>query len=211
MNLPTFDNHDPRIRYWELFLERDLDILPIYPLPEGYRFVFYRPGDRDSWIAIEQSAREFDSYNQGIAAWERYYGDHETELPQRMLFLEDVKTGEKVATATAFYDVIHGDTSGSAWLHWVAVRREYQGRGLSKPLVGKALRLMKELSYTHAKIPTQTTTWVAVKVYLDLGFLPTPESTKKAWEGWRILRALTDHPALKDFSPASVEEILVNP
>lgn len=208
MTLPVFDNHDPRIRYWELFLERDLEILPDCPLLEGYRFVFYRPGDRDSWIAIEQSAREFDSYDQGIAAWEKYYGSHEEELPQRMLFLEEEKTGEKVATATAFYDVIHGDASGSAWLHWVAVRRDCQGRGLSKPLVAKALSVMKELGYRHAKVPTQTTTWVAVKIYLDLGFLPTQQSAEKAREGWRVLRALTHHPALKDFPPVGIDEII---
>lgn len=211
MELPDFDNHDARIRYWELFLERGLERLPVYPLPEGYRFVFYRPGDRDSWIAIEQSAKEFDCYDQGIAAWERYYGDRQEELPQRMLFLEDEKTGEKVATATAFYDVVHGDTSGSAWLHWVAVRRDCQGRGLSKPLVAKALSVMKDLGYTHARIPTQTTTWLAVKIYLDLGFLPTPQSVEKAREGWRILRALTAHPALKDFPPASIDEIIIQP
>lgn len=208
MDLPVFDNHDARIRYQELFLERDLDRLPVCPLPEGYRFIFFRPGDRDSWIAIEQSAKEFASREDGLAAWERYYGDHEEELPRRMLFLEDIKTGEKVATATAFYDVIHGDPSGSAWLHWVAVRRDYQGRGLSKPLVARAMAVMRELGYTHAKIPTQTTSWVAVKVYLDLGFRPTSGNAETAREGWRIVRALTGHPALAAFPPAAPEEIL---
>ena len=37
-----------------------------YPLPEGYHFVFYKAGDRDSWIAIEQSAKEFDNYGEGL-------------------------------------------------------------------------------------------------------------------------------------------------
>lgn len=210
MDLPVFDNHDARIRYWELLLERDLDKLPVCPLPEGYRFTFYRPGDRDSWIAIEQSAKEFSSREDGLAAWGRYYGDHEEELPRRMLFLEDIKTGEKVATATAFYDVIHGDPSGSAWLHWVAVRRDCQGRGLSKPLVTQAMAVMRELGYTHAKIPTQTTSWVAVKVYLDLGFRPIPQNAANVRDGWRIVRALTGHPALAAFPPAAPEEILAD-
>ena len=54
-----FDNHDSRIKYYELMLERDLDYLPCFPLPDGYRFVFYRPGDCSSWIEIEKSAKEF--------------------------------------------------------------------------------------------------------------------------------------------------------
>ena len=48
-----------------------------------------------------------------------------------MVFVENV-AGEKVATATAYEDITGRDRSGSGWLHWVAVRREYQGRGLSK-------------------------------------------------------------------------------
>ena len=54
-----FTNHDDRIRYYPLLLERSLKELPSIPLPEGYRYVFYRPGDRDAWIDIEESAKEF--------------------------------------------------------------------------------------------------------------------------------------------------------
>jgi len=202
-----FDNLDDRIRYVELFLERDLDDLPSYPLPEGYRFVFYQPGDRDSWIAIEQSAKEFSCYENGAKGWDRYFGGHEKELPRRMLFIEN-SAGEKVATATAYYDVLHGDPSGSAWLHWVSVRRDCQGKGLSKPLIARAMEVMKGLGYDHAKIPTQTTSWVAVKVYLDLGFRPIPQNAENARDGWRIVKALTGHPALEEFSAAGMEDIL---
>ena len=63
-----FTNHDDRIRYYPLLLERSLKALPSIPLPEGYRFVFYRPGDRDTWIDIERSAKELSSYEEGIDA-----------------------------------------------------------------------------------------------------------------------------------------------
>lgn len=205
--LPRLDSLDERIRYCDLRLEQELAGLPEPPLPAGYRFVFYRPGDRESWIAVEQSAGEFDSREKGLAAWTRYYGGHEAELPDRMLFVENA-AGEKVATATAFYDVIHGDRSGDGWLHWVAVRREYQGRGISKPLILRALGRLRELGYTRACIPTQTTTWLAVKIYLDLGFRPTAQSAVEHREGWRIIRTLTGHPALGQFPPATVDEIL---
>ena len=99
-----FDNHDERIKYYELLLQRELAGIPVYPLPEGYRFVFYRPGDRDIWIDIETSAREFTSYDQGLASWNRYYQGKDEELVHRMVFIEN-KSGEKVATATAFYNI----------------------------------------------------------------------------------------------------------
>lgn len=203
-----FDNHDERIKYYELLLERALpEKLWEYPLPEGYRFVFYQPGDREAWIAVERSAKEFTSYEQGLEAWERYYGGKDGELVHRMIFIEN-SAGEKVATATAFYDILHRDTSGAGWLHWVAVRRSDQGRGLSKPLIARTLGVMKELGYARAKIPTQTTTWLACKVYLDFGFLPVAENAVHSRDGWRIIKALTAHPSLSMFEAAKEQEIL---
>lgn len=207
MSLPILDNHDPRIRYYELMLEGDITAVPEYPLPAGYRFALYQPGDRDTWIAIEQSAREFDDYAEGIDAWRRYYEGKEAELLTRMCFIENER-GEKVATATAFYDIYGRDTSGAGWLHWVAVRREDQGKGLSKPLITHVLAIMRALGQTRAKIPTQTTTWLACKVYLDLGFRPIPKNLINSRDGWRIIRRLTDHPALQDLPPAADEDVL---
>ena len=204
-----FDNNDRRIRYYELMLFRFLDDLPEHPLPAGYRFVRYGPGDRNDWIRIEQSAKEFASFGEGEAAWARYYGDREDELGGRMLFIE-TDGGEKVATACAMYDVFGRDRSGSAWLHWVSVRRDHQGRGLSKPLVTEALGIMKSLGYSRVVIPTQTYTWLAVKVYLDLGCRPIPENAVHSAAGWRIVRALTGHPALASFPPADMGEILAD-
>ncbi|MBQ9764884.1 MAG: GNAT family N-acetyltransferase [Lachnospiraceae bacterium] len=173
-------------------LERNISDIPQYNLPAGYKFVPYSDGDRDKWIDIEMSAKEFTGYEQGLEAWNRYYANCLDILPQRMFFVENGK-GEKIATATAFYDIHGRDTSGAGWLHWVAVKREYQGKGLSKPLITYVLNAMKELGYTRAKIPTQTNTWLACKVYLDLGFLPIKENLEHSYAGWRIIKDLTGH------------------
>lgn len=202
-----FDNNDKRIKYYELLLERDLDEIPLAVLPEGYHFVFYKDGDRDAWIDIEKSAKEFGSYSQGIQAWNKYYAARQDELPGRMVFIED-SNGIKVATATAFYNIYGLDKTGSAWLHWVAVRRGFQGHGLSKPLVLHTLDVMKGLGYKHVKIPTQTNTWLACKIYLDLGFLPIPENAVHSSFGWSIIRTLTGHPALSGFEPVIQDEII---
>ena len=202
-----FDNHDSRIRYYELVLERTLEDLPEQPLPEGYSFTTYKTGDRDTWIAIEQSAKEFSNREDGLKAWERYYALHEAILPERMFFVVN-PAGEKVATATAFFDIRREDDGVNGMLHWVAVRRDEQGKGLSKPLILKALHRMVELGYTRAVIPTQTTTWLACKVYLDLGFRPIPRNAERNRMGWRIVRTLTEHPALAEFEAVGMEEIL---
>ena len=202
-SLSLFDNHDPRLPYRELALDRALDGLPGFVLPEGFRFETYAPGDRDAWIDIEQSAREFDSRSEGEAAWERYYGGQEDALTGRMYFIAR-DSGEKVATATAWHDIRTADDGVNAMLHWVAVRREAQGLGLSKPMIIRVLRRMRDLGYRRVAVPTQTTTWLACKVYLDLGFLPIPRSAERSRDGWEIVRTLTDHPALANFARTDV-------
>lgn len=195
------DNVCKTLWYEELILRHELRDLSSPPLPDGYSFRFYRPGDEDAWLEIEQSAREFLSAEEGRQSWSRYFGGHEQELTQRMLFLLN-PAGRPVATATAYFDAM--DTQ-AGWLHWVAVRREEQGKGLSKPLVLRALSLLKEKGYPYACVPTQTTTWLAVKVYLDCGFFPL--NRQEAQRGWRIVRTLTNHPALAGFSPLPEEEL----
>lgn len=203
-----FDNHDSRIRYVELeFVRDDLSSIPYYALPKGYRFVFYQPGDRDAWIDIEKSAKEFSSYEQGLESWNRYYCGKEDSLPDRMVFIETAD-GKKVATATAYYDIYGKDRTDAGWLHWVAVRREFQGRGLARALISHTLGLMPGLGYDHAMLSSQTTTWLACKLYLDFGFRPDEESLEQNQIGWKILKSITHHPALADISAATEEEIL---
>lgn len=59
----TLDNLDKRLKYYHLVLRLPAEAeIPAYPLPEGFSFTTYADGDRDTWIAIEQSAKEFDRY-----------------------------------------------------------------------------------------------------------------------------------------------------
>ena len=204
----TFDNHDGRIQFYDLLLHRDnLNEIPEYKLPEDYRFVFYKPGDKDAWIEIEKSSKEFDTWEQGVAAWNKYYEGKDDELINRMVFVETLD-GQKVATASAFYDVEGKDQSGSGWLHWVAVRREHQGKGLSKPLISYVLSHLKKLGYQEVSIHTQTTTWLACRIYLDFGFYPMQDNAIKNHMGWSIVKTLTNHPSLSDFEQVSVNSIL---
>ena len=50
---------------------------------------------------------------------------------------------------------------------------------------------MKELGYEKVKIHTQTNTWLACKVYYDLGFRPEKESLVKNIFGWKMVSQLT--------------------
>ena len=197
-SLERFGNNDRRIPYYKLRLEQDLDDIKEIELPSEYHYENYTSGDRDIWIAIEKSAKEFAGREEGEAAWDRYFAGHEKELENRMFFVSD-SSGRKLATATAYFDIHTGDDGENGWLHWVAVHSDAQGLGLSKPLITHVLAHMKKLGYKKAVIPTQTYTWLACKLYLDLGFVPMKENAERNKMGWRIIKTLTDHPALDDF------------
>ncbi len=202
----TFRNRDTRIAFYKLLLENSLDEVKEVPLPEGFHYVNYSAKDQEQWIRIEQSAEEFASHREGERAWAKYFAGKEDELRNRMFFIVN-EAGEKVATASAFYNIYRGDDGVTGWLHWVAVRKEDQGKGLSRPLITHVLRHMKTLGYQRAVIPTQTTTWLACRLYLDLGFRPIPENAVSSATGWRIIRRLTGHPALSEFKEADDQEL----
>lgn len=211
-NLPAPDSchyktHDDSLCYIDLVFEGELNDIPGYELPEGYRFVTYKDGDKKDWIDIELSAEEVLSTEHGEECWQRYYGNAESLLPGRMYFIED-ETGNKVATATAFYD-IHGNAGpGEGQLHWVAVKKEAQGKGLSKPLITYVLGVMKELGYTSTKIHTQTNTWLACKVYADLGFRPEAKSISENRAGWKMVELLTNRKMLEEWDVYTIDRKL---
>ena len=65
------------LKYVNLYLvNNDLNNIPDYKLPDGYRFVFFSDGDEEDWVNIEISSGEFLSYEEGIEAFNHYYCDH---------------------------------------------------------------------------------------------------------------------------------------
>lgn len=186
----NYKTHDDSLCYIDLTFEGGLDAIPHYALPEGFCFVNYQSGDKAAWIDIELSAGEVLNPEHGQECWNRYYGKREAELPERMFFIEDTN-GNKIATATAFYDIHAGDSPKNGQLHWVAIKKEAQGKGLAKPLITHTLKKLKELGYDKIKIHTQTNTWLACKIYHELGFMPSEESFNKQRFGWKMVGLLT--------------------
>ena len=191
-----FESYDRRIKYYPLYMQRSLEDIPSFSLPGGFGFAFCSPDDRDAWIEIEMSAGECIDREEGLKYWNMYFESRKAELPGRMVFIEN-SGGEKVATATMLYDIQKGDNGEEAWLHWVAVKKDFQGKGLSKPLVSCVLNLMKASGYSSVKLSTHTWANLACRVYMDMGFRPCPESLSECPEGWRIIKTLTGHPALE--------------
>jgi GNAT superfamily N-acetyltransferase len=169
-----------------------LDTLPTARLPVGYGFRFFGRNDDRTWARIETAAGEFSTTDKALARFRREFGGYDAELTQRCLFLIG-PSGEDIGTAMGWFGAGPGVQSWGR-LHWVGIDPVWQGRGLSKPLVAEALRILGA-HHDRAYLTTQTTSAVAVKVYLDYGFVPCNVVDPQR-RGWRLMAETLRHPAL---------------
>ncbi len=151
-------------------IREDLKDIPEYELPEGYRFRMFEAGDEKTWANIETRVDEFKTEAAALERFGREFGDHIDEMGDRCLFIENAE-GEAIGTTTAWYGDLEGDGTIRGRIHWVGIVPEYQGRGLSKPLLSRAMDILAE-SHESAYLTSQTTSWQAVNMYLNFGFQP---------------------------------------
>ena len=137
-------------------------------LPVGYSFVFYQPGDEQAWAEIETSVCEFAQVSDATAYFARDYLPLQNELQRRTLFVQTAG-GEKVATFTAWWN--YTGVRRYPFMHWVAVKPEYQGLGLGKAIIAEGVRLMVAIEGDVVMyIPTQTWSHKAIRLYRWAGF-----------------------------------------
>lgn len=137
-------------------------------LPEGYTFRNYQEGDALHWARIESSVLEFDCVENAFDYFVRDYIPYSDELRRRCVFVVNPE-GLPVGTATAWFaqSILGYQPS----LHWVSVYPEYQGHGLGRAIVSKAMALFPILDpFQDVYLHTQTWSHVAVGLYHSLGF-----------------------------------------
>ena len=197
-------SYDNTIKYYELLMfYEDTSIYQKYSLPEGFHFEFYKDGDMNNWINIHIESGEFCAIEEGINIFHDFYDSFINELDKRCIFIVDDITNEKVGTATIslLSEKEYGYTGA---VDWVAIKRDYQGRKLSRPLITKILEIASELGHKDIILHTQTTTWLAAKLYLDFGFNILNKEEKI---GWSILKTLTNHSKLGEYEVLEKEDI----
>jgi len=200
--MKTYDN---RIKYFELLMKYD-DITNYkkYELPEGFHYEFYKPGDEEEWVNIHIESGEFTSVENGLKNFHDFYDSFIDELPRRCVFIVDDTTGEKIGTATISL-LKEAEYEYDGAVDWVAIKKSYQGKHLAKPLISKFMEIANDVGHNKLILHTQTTTWLAGKIYLDYGF---EILNKEERLGWSILKTLTNHPKLDEYDILSQEEII---
>jgi len=170
----------------------DLQGIPQFRLPEGFRMRTYHPGDENTWVKIQQISDDYNDVD--LAEFYRTYGSNLNAL-EDLCFFVDTEEGETIGTSTAWFQK---DFLGRPWgrVHWVAIVPDYQGRGLSKPLLTQT---MNRLADAHNKcyLVTSCLRIPAIHVYLKFGFRPFVKS-ELCEEGWAHVRRHLSHPFLDD-------------
>jgi ribosomal protein S18 acetylase RimI-like enzyme len=137
-------------------------------LPEGYSFKMYEPGFENYWAETETEVLEYKTKEEAIEYFKKELIPYQEQLKKRMVFIMN-QEGVAVANACAWY--INYKGRHQAHVHFVAVRPDYQGRGLGKAIFAKILTIFSiyeagEDIYLH----TQTWSHVAIRMYLKMGF-----------------------------------------
>jgi GNAT superfamily N-acetyltransferase len=160
---------DKSIEHYRIILKRLPGTpLPKAELPTGYRLVTYQEGDEQAWGEIEASVLEFETVGNAVKYYQAKFVPYLDEIKRRTLFVQK-EDGEKVGTFTAWWN--YTGRRRHPFMHWVAVKPEYQGIGLGKALIAGGVELMVEIEGDcEMYIPTQTWSHRAIKLYRWAGF-----------------------------------------
>ena len=165
-------------------LRADLANIAAYSLPRPFTFRWYHRGDEETWLRIWTLA-DAERHAAGPDTFARDFGSDEELLSKRQLYICDAH-GLPIGTASAWFRAnYHGKDYGL--VHWVAIVPEFQGKGLSKPLISKVLIRLAGLGHERSMLVTQDYRTPAIKLYLKFGFLPElgNDDERAKWRGVR--------------------------
>ena len=163
----------------EIVMRRpDLDCLRQPALPPGYTLRAYRNGDEKPWGDLYAAA--FAELQGMHELARKTFLDSPLWRPDRAWFV--CAANVPVACTVAWEDAgLWGPRVGQ--IHWVATHPAHLRRGLARACVVAALDWMRG-RYDSAALITQTYRVAAIKLYVDLGFVPWMEAFADMPERW---------------------------
>lgn len=165
------------------------DFITSYPVPDGYRIRTFKKGDETLWAQIETRAGEFKNEGAALTRFNEEFGAFGEQLEKYCFFMEDMGAKLAVGTAMGWFGRTES-TLGTGRLHWVGIRNDYQGKKLAKPLIAKAGEILYH-NYDQSYLTTQTTSYKAINIYLEMGFQPTIDGERDV-RAWNIIERVLE-------------------
>lgn len=164
-------------------IRQHLNNIPQYTFPPNYRVRTFNAGEEHIWAKTEASVNEFKDKMAALNHFSNEFGAYLDEMLLRCLFIEN-EYGEVIGTTTAWYGKFQNDETWGR-IHWVAIKPDYQGKKLAKPLLSSAIQVLSRF-HKKAYLTTQTTSYQAINLYLNYGFEPFITGPQ-CLDGWRLM------------------------
>lgn len=143
---------------------------PKFNLPDGFSFVYYKDGYENDWAKIQTDLKQFSNFKDALKCFKDTFLDGTNDVYKKCFFIQDINK-KNIATASIWNGNHFGKTLQR--IHWVAVSNEYQGLGLAKCLVCKALDTFNELGFkNYIYLTSQVSSYKALNIYKKFGFKP---------------------------------------
>ena len=162
----------------------NLDRIPHYHVPPPFTVRRYRPGDEVAWRRIHEAADVYNAFS--AETFGREFGSDPALWAARQYYLCDAE-GNAIGTGTAWF-TSDDQGDGCGLVHWIAVHPQWQGRGLSKPLMTAVCNRLRALGHDRARLTTAAVRLPAISLYLSFGFVPEVE-TDADRHAWRAVRS----------------------
>lgn len=173
---------DTSVAHYPVLMELDPNAAQTAAAPTlapGYHFEPWDERYREPWVRLHVVLGQLDSFDAGLAYFEKTYEAYPSELQRQMLLVCD-GSGKLAGTSSVWRGEHFGETR--LRVHWVGVDPAHQRRGLARSLMLRTIALYNELESAPAALraegidpaplylTTQTESWVAIGMYLRLGF-----------------------------------------
>jgi GNAT superfamily N-acetyltransferase len=166
--------------YRLMMIRENLEEIPQFDLPAGFKLRSHLPGDQARWMEIHIKADRYNTITPNL--FQEQFGSDPAQLKERQCYLI-APDGGVIGTATAWFGKDNG-ANGLGRVHWVALLPEFQGRGLSKALLQEICMRLRALGHTGAYLSTCAERKPAIGLYLRFGFKPWihNEQEREIWE-----------------------------
>jgi len=146
--------------------------LPNIASPAGFHIRGMREGEQTCWSNI--CLGEFDIDVPSL----EWFMTKMHDQPMSEIFFICNAEDEPVGTATAQM------LKGEPFLHYIAVHRDWRGRGLAKPLMSHVLARHAELGRAGCYLTTDDFRLPAINSYLQFGWQPVmwSDDAQQRWE-----------------------------
>ncbi len=138
---------------------------PAVILPPGYALRTYQPGDEPGFYQLMALVGFSEWNNAYLTEWMGRI------LPESWFMAVQEETGEIVATAMGCYDHSARHPFGGA-LGWVAGRPAHAGKGLGMAVSAAVTARLIGAGYRDIHLDTEDERLAALKIYLNLGYVP---------------------------------------